>query len=238
MKNVVFWPVLALCVAVSWFLWTRSPEYIRQGGPLLIFGMTCFLLVITYAIERTIVLTRAGGRGALGGFVDRLLGAVRSGDVGGAIDAAKTQGGSLANVVGAGLQKYRSLTGTEPDRRNVLADTRRSMEETMSLESPTLERNLSALSTLASIATLIGLLGTTIGMIRAFRAMSHAGAPDATQLALGISEALVNTAVGLTTAILATVLYNHFTTRVDQFGARIEETAYQVLDALEENGSK
>ena len=152
--------------------------------------------------------------------------------------ALETQGGSLANVVGAGLQKYRSLTGTEPDRRNVLADTRRSMEETMSLESPTLERNLSALSTFASIATLIGLLGTTIGMIRAFRAMSHAGAPDATQLALGISEALVNTAVGLTTAILATVLYNHFTTRVDQFGARIEETAYQVLDALEENGSK
>jgi biopolymer transport protein ExbB len=112
------------------------------------------------------------------------------------------------------------------------------MEEATSLESPVLERNLTALSTLASIATLVGLLGTTIGMIRAFRAMSHAGAPDATQLALGISEALVNTALGLLTAILGTVLYNYFTTRVDEFGTRVEETAYSVLDTLERSEGK
>jgi biopolymer transport protein ExbB len=70
-------------------------------------------------------------------------------------------------------------------------------------------------------------------MIRSFQAMSHAGAPDATQLALGISEALVNTALGLMTAILATVLYNHFTTQVDTFNNRVEETSYEVLKLLE-----
>ncbi len=89
---------------------------------------------------------------------------------------------------------------------------------------------------LATVATMLGLLGTTIGMIRAFNAMSHAGAPDATQLALGISEALVNTALGLTTAIVATVLYNYFTTQVDLFNNRVEETSYEILTFLDTNG--
>jgi len=80
----------------------------------------------------------------------------------------------------------------------------------------------------------VGLLGTTIGMIRAFRAMSRAGAPDATQLALGISEALVNTALGLTTAIIGIVLYNYFTTRVDNFNSTMEETSYEVLQTLQD----
>ena len=80
---------------------------------------------------------------------------------------------------------------------------------------------------------MLGLLGTTIGMIRSFHAMSRAGAPDATQLALGISEALVNTALGLTTAIIATVLYNYFTTKVDTFNNRVEETSYEILQLLE-----
>ncbi len=69
-------------------------------------------------------------------------------------------------------------------------------------------------------------------MIRSFRAMSHAGAPDATQLALGISEALVNTALGLVTAVIGTVLYNYFTTRVDAFNTMMEETSHEVLQLL------
>jgi biopolymer transport protein ExbB len=79
---------------------------------------------------------------------------------------------------------------------------------------------------------MLGLLGTTIGMIRSFNAMSHAGAPDAAQLALGISEALVNTALGLTTAIIGIVLYNYFSTRVDNFREGIEETTYEVFQLL------
>jgi biopolymer transport protein ExbB len=237
-KNYVFLPIMALSVIVSWFLWDRSPEYIRQGGPLLILGLTCLFLVLTFAVERLIVLWRAGGRGDVLRFARTVREKVGAGDVPGALEASRSQGGSVANVVGAGLEKYRLLTGNGVDRREVIAETRRSMEEATSLESPVLERNLTALSTLASIATLVGLLGTTIGMIRAFRAMSHAGAPDATQLALGISEALVNTALGLLTAILGTVLYNYFTTRVDEFGNRVEETAYGVLDLLERQEEK
>ncbi len=80
---------------------------------------------------------------------------------------------------------------------------------------------------------MVGLLGTTIGMIRSFRAMGHAGAPDAVQLAVGISEALINTAGGLFIAIAGIVMYNYFTNRVDTFNYTMDETAYEVLQLLE-----
>ena len=101
-----------------------------------------------------------------------------------------------------------------------------------SLEVPLLERNLVALSTIASIATMAGLLGTTIGMIRAFAALARAGAPDSIQLATGISEALINTALGLFAAIVGIVAYNFFTTKVDNFTYMIDEAVYNVVQIL------
>lgn len=234
MKNYVLIPIFIVSLVVSWFIWMHTPDYIHQGGPLLILGLTCLFLVFTFGIERFLVLGRAGGRGSAAAFSRTVQGALRKGDLGQAVRSAKEQGGSLANVIGAGLERFQVLAGNGTDRKEVMEGTRRAIEEASSLEAPYLERNLSALSTLASIATLLGLLGTTIGMIRAFRAMSRAGAPDATQLALGISEALVNTALGLTTAILGHVLYNYFTTRVDNFTSSMEETSYQVLQTLQD----
>jgi biopolymer transport protein ExbB len=223
-------------MAVSWFIWDNSPEYLKQGGPLLVLGLTLLFLVLTFCIERWIVLWRAGGRGNAAAFIRNMRASIREGDIPGATESCKKQGGSLANVVGAGLQRYQSVRGPT-EEKEALKETRQAIEEAHSLETPLLERNLSALATLASIATLLGLLGTTVGMIRAFRAMSQAGAPDATQLALGISEALVNTAMGLTTAIVGTVLYNYFTSRVDSFNNAIEQTTYEVLQILEHRDS-
>lgn len=233
MKKFVLVPIIVASVVVSWFIWNASPEYIKQGGPLLVLGLTCFFLALTFSIERLIVLWRAGGRRDASGFIQSMKESVHKGEIDRAIDACKTQGGILANVVGAGLQRYQAVRSVTRDRKELLQETSKAIQKASALENPNLERNLTALSTIASIATLIGLLGTTIGMIRSFRAMSHAGAPDATQLALGISEALVNTALGLVTAVIATVLYNYFTTRVDEFNNRMEETSYQVLDLLE-----
>lgn len=233
MKNRILIPITVVSIIVSWFIWQNSPEYIHQGGPLLVVGLTLMFLALTFAVERALVLWRAGGRGNVPAFVANVKQAVHGGNVPAAIEACKQQGGSLANVIGAGLEGYRTRAarpGTQDER---IEETRRALQEASALESPNLEQNLTALSTIASIATLVGLLGTTIGMIRSFQAMSHAGAPDATQLALGISEALVNTALGLMTAILATVLYNFFTTQVDTFNNRVEETSYEVLKLLE-----
>ncbi len=233
MNKYVLAAVFVVSLIVSWVIWMNTPPYIKQGGPLLVLGLTILFLALTFAAERFLVLYRTGGRGSVNQFVGNLKQAVHGGDLGQALDICKRQGGSIANVVGAGLERYQKEQRAAASRKELLAETRRAIEEANALETPHLEQNLTALSTIASIATLIGLLGTTIGMIRSFRAMSHAGAPDATQLALGISEALVNTALGLFTAIFATVLYNFFTTRVDQFRARLEETAFEVLQLLE-----
>ena len=233
MKSYVLIPITLISIVVSWFIWSHSPGYIRQGGPLLVVGLTFLFLTLTFAIERFIVLWRAGGRGSVPDFVRNLKQAVHDGDLDSAVAACKKQGGSLANVIGAGLERYRLQAGGSPTGKETMDETRRALQEANALESPNLEQNLNALSTIASIATMLGLLGTTIGMIRSFHAMSRAGAPDATQLALGISEALVNTALGLTTAIIATTLYNYFTTKVDAFNNRVEETSYEVLKLLE-----
>ena len=89
--------------------------------------------------------------------------------------------------------------------------------------------NFSALSnTIASISVLFGLLGTTIGMIRAFAAFGDTGTVDATQLAIGISEALYNTAGGLIGAIIAIIMYNFFTTKVDNYVYMIDEAILNI----------
>ena len=79
---------------------------------------------------------------------------------------------------------------------------------------------------------MIGLLGTTTGMIKSFSAMSNAGAPDASKLALGISEALWNTALGLFTGIVGIIMYNYFTNRVDSYNYSMDETTYEVMQLL------
>jgi len=232
MRRFIFPLIFIVSVAVSYVIWDNSPEYLKQGGPLLVMGLVLLFLVTTFAIERAIVLTRAGGRGGLPVFMRNIKSTVQEGQMEKALEACKKQGGCLGNVIGAGLGRYHMGQGSGATDKEIIEDTKRTIEEATALESPILERNLSALSTIASIATMLGLLGTTIGMIRAFKAMGQAGAPDAVQLAVGISEALVNTALGLTTGIIGIVLYNYFAARVDNFMSAIEETSFEVIDLL------
>ena len=229
MKKYVMLPIVGVELWLSYYIWIKSPEYIRLGGPLLVLGLLAFFLTLTITIERMIVLWRAGGRSNGNLFVRNIMADVKDGNLDEAADKCRRQGGCLANVVGAGLLQYQVMQDLVGNRRDLLIETRHAMQEANELEMPLLERNLPALSTIASIATLLGLLGTTIGMIRSFKAMSHAGAPDASQLALGISEALVNTALGLITAVIATIMYNFFTTRVDKFGALMNQTSHSVM---------
>jgi biopolymer transport protein ExbB len=111
-----------------------------------------------------------------------------------------------------------------------IAEVQRAIDEQMNLETPLLEKNLVILSTVASISTMVGLLGTTIGMIRAFQALAESGTVSATQLSIGISEALYNTAGGLLGAIIAIVAYNFFTTKVDNFVYIIDEGILNVSE--------
>jgi biopolymer transport protein ExbB len=106
------------------------------------------------------------------------------------------------------------------------------VEEATSLELPMLEKNLTIIATIASIATLMGLLGTVLGMIRSFAAMANAGAPDATALSTGISEALINTALGIGTSAISIIMYNYFTSSIDDLNYEIEEVGFTITQTF------
>ncbi|MEY3248179.1 MAG: hypothetical protein RL742_222, partial [Bacteroidota bacterium] len=206
---------------------------IYKGGPVVPMLWGLLFIVLVFVLERFITLGKAVGSGNVDGFVRSIKGFLDRDDINGAIGACDKQKGSVANVVRAGLSKYgemKNTSGMETDQK-VLA-IQKEVEEATTLELPMLEKNLSILSTIASVATLVGLLGTVLGMIRAFAALAHAGAPDSSALATGISEALINTALGIGTSAIAIIFYNVFTGRIDGMTYRIDEAGYSLTQTF------
>lgn len=207
---------------------------VYTGGPVVPVLITLSLLVFSLIFERIFSLRKAQGKGSLAVFLRNVQKSLATGDVDGAIKACDQQRGSMANIIRSGLERYKLLTqesrGMEAEKQ--MAEVQRAIEEATALEMPLLEQNLIAMSTIASTATMFGLLGTVIGMIRAFAALAHAGAPDAVQLSIGISEALINTALGIFAGIVGIVSYNVFVNKVDNFTYMIDEASYDVLQTL------
>ena len=202
----------------------------HQGGFIVPGLIALALMVITFSIERFITISAAKGKGNLKAFVRRIQTLVAQDNIAQAVAECDKQKGSVANVVKAGLSKYNDLSTdrtVEPDKKVLIIQ--KDIEETTLLELPMLEKNLVIIATIASIATLLGLLGTVLGMIRAFAAMANAGAADAVGLAAGISEALINTALGIGTSALAIVMYNYFTSAIDALTHGIDEAGFSIV---------
>ncbi|WP_460615174.1 MULTISPECIES: MotA/TolQ/ExbB proton channel family protein [Hymenobacter] len=206
---------------------------VYKGGPIVPVLMTMFLCVIIFSIERALTISRAKGSKSIESFVRTIRQKLNVNDITGAIAVCDQQKGSVANVVKAGLGKYQEMArerNMEKDQK-ILA-IQKEIEESTALELPMLEKNLVILSTLASIATLVGLLGTVFGMIKAFSALAQGGAPDAVGLANGISEALINTALGIGTSALAIVAYNFFTSKIDELTYSIDEAGFSIIQTF------
>ncbi len=208
---------------------------IYTGGPLVALLVMLSIMDVAIIFERIFSLKKAGGKRTVAAFFKDVIVDLDNGDYDAAIELCDKQRGSVANVIKASLARYKELTAKSKtmEAEKQLAEVQRAVEEATMLETPLLEKNLIALSTIASIATMVGLLGTVVGMIRAFAAMGKAGgAPDAIQLAIGISEALINTAGGLITAIMGIVAYNFFVNKVDSFTYSVDEASYNVIQIL------
>ncbi|HBE72768.1 MAG TPA: flagellar motor protein MotA [candidate division Zixibacteria bacterium] len=230
--GVITFLLYVVGVAVSTVIFKTLPDYIQKGGPVVIVLITLLILLVTYVIERSLTIGRARGTKPIPVFMQEFREHLRAGNVTLAIEACDQQKGSTANVLRAGLEKYLSLQGSNLSQDKKTAELQRAIEEANMLETPLLERNLIMLTTIASIGTMVGLLGTTIGMIRAFQAMAHAGAPDAGELARGISEALINTAGGLANGIGGIVANNYFMNKVSQFQFGTDEAVYEMTQLL------
>ncbi len=228
--------VLAFAIAVA--IWWNLPQLgdlgkqMKQGGPLVAMLILLVILETAFILERVWSLRKAQGRGPLPDFLNTVRKRLHTGDVDGAIKACAAQRGSAANVIRAGLERYQQLRTEGAPKEKIVAETQAAIQEANGLEVPLLERNLIALSTIASIATMVGLLGTVIGMIRSFAALGHTGAVDAQKLAIGISEALINTAGGLFIAITGIVTYNVFVTMIDNFNYMMDEATLEVIEVL------
>ena len=210
------------------------PQFIKDGGYLVVALVALSIMVITYIFERLLSLKKAGGKGPLPKFLKTLVTNLNSNDIGAAVGACDAQRGSLANIVKTGLERYQELmTKKDLNKKEKMEEVKRVIEEATMLEMPILEKNLISLSTIASISTMVGLLGTVLGMIRSFAALAKAGATDAAALSLGISEALINTAGGIAIAIMAIVAYNYFTTKIDGMTYMIDEASKDILMNLQ-----
>jgi len=206
---------------------------VYTGGIIVPILICLTLMDLTLIVERMLSLRKASGKRSVPAFLKSIQGHLMSNRVDEAIKECDAQRGSAANIIRTGLERYKAVAGEKTlGAEKKMAETQRAIEEATSLETPLLEKNLIALSTIASIATMFGLLGTVIGMIRSFTALARAGAPDAIQLSIGISEALINTALGLLAAIIGIVAYNFFVTKVDNFTYMIDEASYNVVQIL------
>jgi len=203
-----------------------------KGGKLVPLGMSYVLMLIVFSIERFIVIGKASGTSSVDAFVRKIQGFLNSGNIEAASAECDKQKGSVANVIKAGLKKYKEMESDatlDVDQKTLAIQ--KDIEEATSLEMPMLEQNLTIIATLVSIGTLTGLLGTVIGMINAFAELSGA-ATNTSKLSAAISEALVNTAIGISTSTVSIIMYNVFTSKIDGLTYAIDETGFSIVQTF------
>jgi biopolymer transport protein ExbB len=182
---------------------------VYKGGPIVPVLMGLLLMVIVFSVERFMVISKAAGKENLEKFMKNVQASISSGNMEEAITACDKQQGSVANSIRAALVKYQDVK-KEGFNSEEAAET--------------------ILSTLVSLGTLAGLLGTVTGMIKAFGALASAGTPDQALLANGISEALINTATGISTSALSIIAYNFFTSKIDTLTYSIDEAGTAIVN--------
>ena len=209
---------------------------IYMGGVIVPILISFMIIVIVFSIERALVLRKAAGKGNVDNFVLNVRRLLNQNKIDEALEECDRQEGSVGNVVKEGLTTYKALAHDNTmNKEQKMVALNKSIEEATTLEMPMLEKNMMILSTLGTVATLVALLGTVIGMIKAFSALgSGGGTPDSAALSIGISEALVNTALGIGTSAVAIILYNYFTSKIDELTFKIDEIAMSIQQSFAE----
>jgi len=259
-KNLISWLAPVVCIIAGYAIWRymmgnadgfNEPDLnggfwpshkgpkdafhrIYEGGiivPLLI-GM--FLMVVVFSIERYLTIRRALGNGSIADFIRKIQFQLANKNVDAALAECDKQSGSVSNVMKAGLRRYKEMInegGLSTEQK--VAAIQKEVEEATALELPMLQKNLVFLSTITSVGTLIALLGTVMGMIRSFAALGEEGGGGAAaDLAVGISEALYNTALGIGTSAIALIMYNAFTTKIDSITHGIDESGFTLTQSF------
>ena len=245
-KNAFFVILACFVVAVCLFIfWFGHESHFEEGHPIDLWGtiykggfivpilQTLFLTVIVLSVERYIALKSAKCKGNITKFVAEVKKCLVKNDIQGALKLCKTQQGSVAAVVSSALIRYEEMDkNTVLTKEQKVATLQKEVEEATALEMPALQQNLPIVATLTTLGTLVGLLGTVMGMIKSFQALAQSGAPDSTELSTGISEALINTAFGIATGAFAVISYNYYTNKIDNLTYAIDEIGFSIVQTF------
>ena len=259
-NNSISWIAPVLCILLGYCIWRfglgnpanfekvgsgwfwpdhhgpkNSISGMYLGGIVVPVLIGTFLTAIVFVIERFLTISRANGNGNNADFVRKVQYHLANKNVDAALAECDKQKGSVGNVMKAGLHRYKEMiSNTELSTEQKVVAIQKEVEEATALELPMLEKNLVFLSTIASVATLLGLFGTVLGMIRSFSALGadSGGGAAATALSQGISEALYNTALGIGTSAVAIIFYNMFTTKIDGITYGIDESGFTLTQSF------
>jgi biopolymer transport protein ExbB len=204
---------------MGWF--ADAYAFLSKGGPVMIPLMACSIISLTVAIERYMSLKAANvDTSDLTRGVENLL---YNGDVDQAINRCEISGTPIGSVLAAGIRSRK----LGPERAE------RSMEDQAQREISKLQVRLGVLDTIVTIAPLLGLLGTVIGMIGSFHVISSkSGISTPTAITGGVAEALIATATGLAIAIFSVVVYNYLNERIKHVIEAIETNATSLVRVL------
>ncbi len=249
------WIILVICCALAyafyWFVLGDPANFQggdRSGHPANLMGtvfkggfvvgliITLLLTVVVLGVERFFAIKSASGKINLAKFTAQIKGLIKEQKFTEAKALCDKMQGSVANVVLASINMYETVEGdTTLKKSQKISKIQQAHEEATQLEMPTLTMNLPMVATIVSLGTLTALFGTVLGMIGSFQALSAGGGADSMALSAGISEALVNTASGILTSWVATVVYNYFSNKIDKLTFALDEVGYTIAATYDSN---
>ena len=205
--------------------------YTAKGVAVVLFIMSMWSFGV--AFERIFTFAQARSQSKL--FAPQVAKQLKDGRLKEAITLASSKNyrySHLAKVVLAGLQEYQFQqdSGTGLDRSDVMDTVRRAIQRAAALTAADLKKGVPALATIGSTAPFVGLLGTVIGVINAFQGIGASGSAGIGAVSIGISEALVETALGLVVAIPAVWFYNYLSGRVEYFNVEMDNSSSELVD--------
>jgi biopolymer transport protein ExbB/TolQ len=207
----------------------QSMGVIAKAVALVLFIMSMWSFGV--AIERIFTYTQARNQSKL--FAPQVAKHLKDGRLKDAIALASSKNYShLAKVVLAGLQEYQFQQESQGglQREDLMDTVRRSIQRASALTASDLKKGVSALATIGSTAPFVGLLGTVVGVINAFQGIGASGSAGIGAVSVGISEALVETALGLVVAIPAVWFYNYLSGRIEYFNVEMDNSSSELVD--------
>jgi biopolymer transport protein ExbB len=164
-------------------------------------------------------------------FAPAVAGALREGKLDEAVKIAdRYRKSHLAKVVVAGLQEFRAHQDSNEIPGEEIEASKRALDRSEAIVHAELKRGVSSLATIGSTAPFVGLFGTVIGIINAFRGIASEKSAGLGAVSAGISEALVTTAIGLLVAIPAVWMYNFFTNKLEAFDVEMGNSSSELID--------